>query len=73
MEYGLRLAARKKEFGRIFPPLTLTEFSSETTIPAPMGWNYFRNYTPASSGRQDYTPLPCEKSVKQTLLRKFEY
>jgi len=72
MEYALRLAARKKEFGRVFPPLTQTEYSSETTIPAPMGWTYFRKYQPVPSGRTDTTLLPGELR-NANLLRRFEY
>ncbi len=72
MEYAVRLAARKREFGRVFPPLTQTEFSSETTIPAPFGWDYFRSYQPVPSGRIDNTPLPCERPVA-SMMRRFEY
>lgn len=74
MEYQERLAARKREFqGRVLPPLTQTENSSETTLPAPLGWNYFRNYQPASRGCFVNIPLPCEKAIPTALLRKIEY
>jgi hypothetical protein len=73
MEYQERLAARKREFGRTFPPLTQTDKSAETTIPAPMGWNYNRSYQPVMECNIDSRPLPCEKPFKKTLPQRYEY
>ena len=73
MEYQERLAARKREFGRIFPTLSENGNGHDTTIPAPMGWNYTRSYYPcAGTSFPDPKPLPCELK-KMNLTRRFEY
>lgn len=73
MEYQIRLANRRREFeGKVLPPLTQTESSAETTIPAPMGWEYVRGYYPTPKGCFVNTPLPFER-IGNTFLKRFEY
>ena len=72
MDYQERLAARKREFGRIFQTLSENGNGHDTTIPAPMGWNYTRSYYSQEKNGIEHKPLPCEVK-KFNLLRRFEY
>lgn len=73
MEYQMRLAERKRRFGRVLSTLSENGNGHDTTMPAPFGWEYTRNYQPVMALSQEYKPLPCEKKVPPSMLRSFEY
>jgi hypothetical protein len=70
--YAERLAKRKREFGKVCPTLSDNGNGHDTTVPAPLGEGYIRNYWAQAKGLIDRNPLPCERA-KASLLRRFEY
>lgn len=76
MTYQDRLIARKREFGTVCQSLSVAGGGQETTIPAPLGWNYVRNYWCKGSNSPEVRLLPCETKMVSSWFRKyrrFEY
>ena len=71
MTYLERFLERKRLFGKVCE--SLGEHGNNTTLPAPLGWDYIRGYYPNRIGKVDNPPLPHERKVSPSLLRRFEY